>query len=86
MVLRAKININPGTTRPKLNEKATTGGGGVVTTRYFLLQVIKNLCMLTVQVIDTSKLLDIVLLLIFTKFINIAFSWNGSDLKLFFLF
>ena len=40
----------------------------------------------TVQVIDTLKLLDIVLLLPFTKFKNIAFSWNGSDLKLFFLF
>ena len=39
----------------------------------------------TVQAIDSLKLLDIVLLIPFTKFKNIAFSWNGSDLN-FFLF
>jgi hypothetical protein len=55
--------------------------GGVVTTLDFFLQVIKNLCSPTVQVIDNLTLLDIVLLLLFTKFKKNAFSRNGSNLK-----
>ena len=77
------IHINPSTTRPKLNEKVTTG---VVTTRDSFLQVIKNLCMPTVQFIDTLKLLDIVLLLHFTKFKIYSFFVEWERFEIIFLF
>ena len=77
--------INPRTTRPKLNGKLSKGGRLVTTRDDIFASQQKNIHVSKKKII-ILKILDIVVLLLFTKFKNISFSWNGSDLKLSFLF